>query len=214
MRGDAADREPSVRWLSMKRTACATASFSAGLCALRQEQAAQDAVQSLRALDLTGFAGPQAEDELRKLLLEMQRGGRREHLSAAVKGDDLFEKCARVRSVEVQPERFCVTVCEKAVRSAAVHERSLSALDRKFVIGADAHRPGAHIEQIEVAVAFEMRDLAVVAEIIIFIVVIMPGARDVVEQSARDRAGVAKKRSERASTPASSVTFMTAASFL
>ena len=110
-----------------------------------------------------------------------------------MKGDDLLKKCARVRPVEVQPERFCVTVREKAVRSAAVHEGSLSALDRKFVIGVDAHRPGAHIEQIEVAVAFEMRDLAVVAEIIIFIIVIMPGARDVVEQSARDRAGGGKE---------------------
>ena len=194
MRGDAANRkllgQMAVDEAHSLRD-CVV--FCGTVRALRQEQAAQDAVQGLRALDLTGFAGSQAEDELRKLLLEMQRGGRREHLSATVKGDDLLEKCARVRSVEVQPERFCVIVREKAVRSAAVHERSLSALDRKFVVGADAHRPGAHIEQIEVAVAFEMRDLAVVAEIIIFIVVIMPGARDVVEQSARDRAGGGKE---------------------
>ena len=130
VRGDAADRELLGQMAvdeAHRLRDCIV--FCGTVRALRQEQAAQDAVQGLRALDLAGFAGLQAKDELRKLLLEMQRGGRREHLSAAMKGDDLLKKCARVRPVEVQPKRFCVTVREKAVRSAAVHEGSLSALE-------------------------------------------------------------------------------------
>ena len=156
------------------------------LTALRcgEQQTAQNAVDTLRAIHFAHAGAAQTGNNLRHFLLDMSARRRIEGLPAAAESDNLVEKCSGIGAVKMNPHGFSGAGGEKTVRLVTVDQCDLTAFCSKNLRCLEIHGARTDISQIKVFMAFLVCYIAAVQKIVFLIIIVVSDASDIEKQPA------------------------------